>query len=165
MIHLVIHSLFAETKKVMKCSIGTKDLYFQIHIVCLACSKKGVCCVMEWLKQFEYLGWCNLFCKIFEICSAFIGRMNWCQKLWGQSWNFLKIFGGYWHRVGTGLSTGPPGYIGWRNRCLGSIPGLHKRLKIRAQISCLCTFMIPLMASLLYQGWGHENPSINESKI
>jgi hypothetical protein len=32
-----------------------------------------------------------------------------------------------------GYRTGPPGYIGWRNHSLESIPGLHKRLKIWAQ--------------------------------
>jgi hypothetical protein len=30
--------------------------------------------------------------------------------------------------------TGPPGYIGWRNRFLGPIPGLRTRLQIRALV-------------------------------
>jgi hypothetical protein len=35
--------------------------------------------------------------------------------------------------VNMGCRTGPPGHIGWPNWFLGPIPGLHKRLKIRAR--------------------------------
>jgi hypothetical protein len=35
-----------------------------------------------------------------------------------QSWNFKKSMGTR-NRGGTGLSYGPPGYIGWRNSFLG----------------------------------------------
>jgi hypothetical protein len=38
--------------------------------------------------------------------------------------------------------TGPPGYIDWRNSFLGSIPGPHTRLKIRAQNSIHICFSV-----------------------
>jgi len=44
------------------------------------------------------------------------------------------------NQVGIGLSyRPPPGQIGWRNHSLESIPGLHERLKIRAQAFTLET--------------------------
>jgi hypothetical protein len=52
------------------------------------------------------------------------------KSISGQFWTKnpeLEFLNNLW-----GLGTGPPGYIGWRNWSLGIIPGLHKRLKIRA---------------------------------
>ncbi len=39
-------------------------------------------------------------------------------------------------------TTGPPCYIGWRNRFIEIDPGLLKRLQIRAQ-ECYSTYLLP----------------------
>jgi hypothetical protein len=52
---------------------------------------------------------------------------------------FLKSLWGLETEEEKGYRTGPPGYIGWRNHSLESIPGLHQRLKIRTQYYGHCT--------------------------
>jgi hypothetical protein len=67
---------------------------------------------------------------MYELCVSM--ALHYTSEL-----EFLKSLWGLGTEEAEGYRTGPPGYIGWRNS-LESIPGPHKRLKIRA----LCVYNI-----------------------
>jgi hypothetical protein len=93
--------------------------YDSLRTVCLNRWQLVDCYSMPW-------AWCDGFLK-YSITQERISGLARRPEL-----EFLKSLWGLGTEEEQGYRTGPPGYIGWRNSFLESIPGPHKHLKVRA---------------------------------